>query len=84
MTRASATCGPARVLGAALGEQAASAGRLAVGASADLCLFDPAADWVVDPTRLRSQGRHTPFAGYNLPGRVRCTLVAGEMAYGPA
>jgi dihydroorotase len=30
---------------------------------------------------LRSQGRHTPFAGHELPGRVHCTLVAGKLAY---
>ena len=32
-------------------------------------------------TTLRSQGRHTPFSGYELPGRVRCTLVGGQVAY---
>ena len=31
--------------------------------------------------RLASRGQHTPFAGYELPGRVRCTLVAGPVAY---
>lgn len=30
---------------------------------------------------LRSQGKHTPFAGYELPARVRCTIVGGQIAY---
>ena len=30
---------------------------------------------------LRSQGKHTPFSGYELPGRVRCTIAAGQVAY---
>jgi dihydroorotase len=39
---------------------------------------------LMDPARLLSQGKHTPFAGYELPGRVRYTLVAGLVAYEPA
>jgi len=48
---------------------------------ADLCIFDPQDHWQVSPTALRSQGKHTPFAGYELPGRVRYTVVAGNLAY---
>jgi dihydroorotase len=36
---------------------------------------------VVAPNALRSQGKHTPFSGYELPGRVRCTVVGGQVAY---
>ena len=79
------THAPVRVLGEALGSLAASAGRLAVGGVADVCVFDPAARWTVQPAQLTSQGRHTPFAfetsGIELPARVRCTLVAGQVAY---
>ena len=57
------------------------AGRLQVGGVADICVFDPQADWVVRPDALYSQGKHTPFSGYELPGRVRCTLVGGRIAY---
>jgi dihydroorotase len=57
------------------------AGRLAVGAPADLCVFDPQAHWVVSPQTLRSQGHHTPFAGRELQGRVRASLVRGRIAY---
>jgi dihydroorotase len=79
------TLDPVRVLGDALGSLASSAGRLVEGGVADLCLFDPAAEWQVSPEALASQGKHTPFAfastGMALPGRVRATLVAGTVAY---
>ena len=75
------TSEPARVLGNALGTLQASAGQLVVGGVADVCVFDPQADWTVQPEALRSQGKHTPFAGYELPARVRCTIVGGQIAY---
>jgi dihydroorotase len=79
------SCDPVRVLGDALGSLASSAGRVVEGGVADLCLFDPLAEWTVTPERLVSQGRHTPFAfahtGMALPGRVRATLVAGVLAH---
>ena len=80
-TLARLTQQPAQVLGSALGKLAGSAGRLSVGTIADICVFDPAASWVVTPQALRSQGKHTPFSGYELPGRVSCTLVGGRIAY---
>jgi len=79
---ASVTSAPARVLGGALGTLAASCGRLVEGGVADLCLFDPEARWVVTPAELHSQGKHTPFAGHEMTGRVRCTLVGGHLAHG--
>ena len=75
------TAAPVAVIGDALGSLAASAGRLVEGGVADVCVFDPATLWQVTPAALRSQGKHTPFAGYELPGRVRCTLVAGSVAF---
>ncbi|MFZ3126589.1 MAG: dihydroorotase [Rhodoferax sp.] len=78
---ATVTSQPAGVVGSALGSLAASAGRLVVGGAADVCVFDPDAAWVVEPSALRSQGHHTPFGGYELPGRVRATLVGGHLAY---
>jgi dihydroorotase len=83
-TLARVTSAPARVLGladGAAGDLVRGIGRLAEGGPADLCLFDAEARWTVAPQALKSQGRHTPFAGYELPGRVRCTLVAGAVAY---
>ena len=73
---------PAAVLGAALGDLAGAIGTLTVGAVADICVLDTAAHWTVEPEALRSQGKHTPFGGYELPGRVRATLVAGRVAFG--
>ncbi|HSN31940.1 MAG TPA: dihydroorotase [Ideonella sp.] len=83
-TLARVTTQPARVLAPALGAGGASLGRLAVGGAADLCLFDPAAAWRVEPDALRSQAKHTPFLGHELPARVRCTLVAGEVVHDAA
>ena len=79
------TAEPVRVLGSALGSLSASAGRLVEGGVADVCVFDAGASWAVTPEALASQGKHTPFAfassGFELPARVRCTLVAGHVAF---
>ena len=79
------TQGPVRVLGDAIGSLSTSAGRLVEGGVADVCVFDPAAEWSVTPGVLASQGKHTPFSfastGMALPGRVRATLVAGTVAF---
>ena len=56
-------------------------GQLAVGSVADVCLFDPAARWTVAADTLASQGKHTPFLGYEMSGRVMTTIVAGRIAY---
>ncbi|TFZ01075.1 dihydroorotase [Ramlibacter rhizophilus] len=71
----------AQVLGASLGTLQASCGQLVAGGVADLCIFDASARWTVGPEALRSQGKNTPFAGYELPGKVRWTLVGGQVAY---
>ena len=47
----------------------------------DVCIVDPGAHWLAEPAALRSQGKHTPFSGYELPARVRCTLVGGQVAF---
>lgn len=80
-TLATVTSEPVRVLGDALGSLASSTGRLVEGGVADLCVFDPAAYWTVQPAALRSQGKHSPFVGSELPGRVRWTMVAGNLAF---
>jgi dihydroorotase len=71
------TSDPARTLGL----RDSGPGRLAVGASADICVFDPAAKFTVSRDRLKSQGKNTPFLGRELAGEVRYTLVAGHLAY---
>ena len=79
------TQGPARVLGQSPGTLTASLGhglgQLQVGGTADICVFGPQAYWTVTPQALRSQSKHTPFSGYELPGRVRTTVVGGRLAY---
>jgi dihydroorotase len=53
-------------------------GPIAPGRPAHLTVFDPEALWEVDPTRLASRSRNTPYAGRKLTGRVRHTILAGE------
>jgi dihydroorotase len=73
-TLCAVTSRPAAVLGVA-------AGTLAVGAPADVCLFDPRARWVVKPEALASQGKNTPFIGVELTGRAVRTLVGGRTVH---
>jgi dihydroorotase len=68
------TIDPARILGIA-------AGTLAVGAAADICIFDPQAEVLISRSNLKSQGKNTPFLGYSLPGQVRATLLDGKLVY---
>ena len=75
------TADPARVLGTALGSLQGSAGQLAVGGLADVCLLSDQGHWLVTDASLRSQGKSTPFSGYELPGRVLATVVGGNMAF---
>ena len=56
-------------------------GTLAVGAPADLVLFDPAARWVVEKNRIQSKSRNTPFMGETMPGIVELTLVDGQVVF---
>jgi dihydroorotase len=84
-TLARITCRPAQVLSSALGTLTSSVGQLNVGGAADLCVFDPEETWTVAADQLCSQGKHTPFAGevsgVMMPGRVKLTLVNGQIAY---
>jgi dihydroorotase len=73
-TLARITSEPARVLGV-------GSGQLSPGAPADLVLFDPQAEFRLSAQSLKSQGKNTPFLGYSLNGRVRYTVVAGNVVY---
>jgi len=53
-------------------------GPVVEGAAANLCVIDPTAKWTVDPARLASRSRNTPYAGWTFTGRNRHTIVAGE------
>ena len=56
-------------------------GRLAVGGEADLTIFDPDEEWVIDPEQFASKGHNTPFAGQTVKGKVKYTLVNGKVIY---
>ena len=71
---AKVTTQPARILGL-------DAGHLSVGAAADLCIFDPDQYWKIEPNALKSQGKNTPFLGMELRGKVRYTLVNGQIVF---
>jgi len=68
------TITPARILGLA-------AGTLSVGTAADICVFDPDTYWTVSDSALLSRGKNSPFLGWELRGRVRYTVVAGELVH---
>ncbi|PZO11556.1 MAG: dihydroorotase, partial [Betaproteobacteria bacterium] len=57
------------------------AGSLRTGMPADLCLFNPEVDWVVGEASLISQGKHTPFNGFPMQGKVQLTMVNGNVGY---
>jgi dihydroorotase len=80
-TLATVTHRPVQVLGEALGSLASSAGKLVEGGVADLCVFKLDEHWQVQGAQLKSQGKHTPFTGHELPGRVRFTVVSGHVAF---
>ena len=68
------TLEPARILGL-------DTGHLSLGALADLCIFDPTQYWTVEPSELKSQGKNTPFLGMELQGKVKYTVVDGNIVY---
>jgi dihydroorotase len=69
------TCDPAAILGN-------DAGHLAVGAPADVCVFDPDKLWTVSADTLVSQGKNTPFIGCGMQGKVTTTIVGGRVVFG--
>ena len=68
------SCAPARVFNLA-------GGALRRGGAADITVFDPVREWVVDPARFLTKGRNTPYAGRTLTGLVECTLVDGRIVH---
>jgi dihydroorotase len=68
---------PARVIGTRYGEL----GTLKPGCQADVTIFNPDKEWVVDSRDFASKGKNTPFDGCTLKGRVMATIVAGKVVY---
>ena len=68
------TCGPAEILGL-------PAGRLKMGAAADLVLFDPDRGWQVDPVKFKSKSKNSPFDGRPMQGVVLRTVVDGRTVH---
>lgn len=56
-------------------------GRLALGADADVVIFDPEETWTVDRNQFVSKGRNTPFHGRELKGKIKYTIANGEIIY---
>jgi dihydroorotase len=57
------------------------AGTLAIGANADVCIFDPLEQWTYDATKGQSKSRNSPWHGKRLTGRVTTTIVGGRVVY---
>lgn len=68
------TCQPAHILNIA-------AGNLSVNTNADIAIFDPHAEWKVEATQLKSQGKNTPFLGQSMQGQVQYTLLNGQLTF---
>jgi dihydroorotase len=71
------TCEPAAIIGDRFG----SLGTLKIGSGADIMLFDPNLEWVVDPAKFASKGKNTPLGGAKLKGKVTATIYQGKMVY---
>jgi dihydroorotase len=68
------TAGPSGILGLPFGT-------LSVGASADVCIFDPERTWQLNTETIRSNGHNTPFMDWEMKGRVIHTLLAGKLVH---
>jgi dihydroorotase len=71
------TCAPAKIIGNKYGQL----GSLEVGVAADVTIFDPDREWVVDTRAFASKGKNTPLAGSRLKGRVMATIAQGKLVY---
>ncbi len=57
------------------------AGTLAIGAAADVCLFDPAEKWHYDAKAGFSKSSNSPWHGQTMTGRVKTTIVDGRIVF---
>ena len=58
-----------------------SKGRLSLGSDGDVTIFDPEEVWTIDPEQFASKARNTPFAGRQVKGKVKYTIVGGQIIY---
>ena len=68
---------PARIIANKYGEL----GTLAIGTPADVTIFDPEMEWLVDTRAFASRGKNTPLAGSTLKGKVMATIFQGKLVY---
>ena len=68
---------PAKIIGNKWGKL----GTLTVGAPADVTIFDPDLEWIVDTEAFASKGKNTPLAGSSLKGKVKATIAQGKLVY---
>lgn len=71
------TAGPASILGL----DSFGTGNLSIGSAADIIVFDPSEPWQVSTDKMLSAGRNTPFSGWELRGRIKTTLLDGEVVF---
>lgn len=71
------TAGPASVLDSRFQQKSA----FDRGATADLVVFDPDEDWIVDSAQFASKGKNTPLDGKQLKGRVKLAIAQGSIAF---
>ena len=71
---ASLSCKPAQVIGI-------DAGTLSIGGLADIAIFDPSSDWMVNDASLFSRGKNSPYMDRALLGQVKYTLLEGRIVY---
>jgi len=68
------THAPANLLGI-------DAGTLTPGEAADICMFNEHEDWQLSTEAINSNGKNTPFLGWNFQGRVKYTVVNGRLLF---
>jgi len=68
------TCNPAHIIGLEVGH-------LGVNAIADICIYDPAAEWTLTDKNMKSMGCNSPFLGMTMNGKVSSTVIDGKVVY---
>jgi dihydroorotase len=71
------TVEPAKIIGNKYGEL----GTLKPGSRADVTIFNPTTEWLVDSREFASKGKNTPFNNYRFKGKVLITIAAGQLVY---